>query len=87
MSAKTGSLQGVYNLAGFITTASGQRMAFVQYLSGYAVPPADQRARRFFPWCVSRAGCIKIFIKTISPLVRPAQRRPGPRFQAIDGWR
>lgn len=46
VSAKTGSLQGVYNLAGFITTASGQRMAFVQYLSGYAVPPADQRAHR-----------------------------------------
>ncbi|MDT3413931.1 UNVERIFIED_ORG: D-alanyl-D-alanine carboxypeptidase/D-alanyl-D-alanine-endopeptidase (penicillin-binding protein 4) [Atlantibacter sp. SORGH_AS 304] len=39
VSAKTGSLQGVYNLAGFITTASGQRMAFVQYLSGYAVEP------------------------------------------------
>lgn len=46
VSAKTGSLQGVYNLAGFITTASGQRMAFIQYLSGYAVEPADQRARR-----------------------------------------
>lgn len=46
ISAKTGSLQGVYNLAGFITTASGQRMAFVQYLSGYAVEPADQRNRR-----------------------------------------
>ena len=46
VSAKTGSLQGVYNLAGFITTASGQRMAFVQYLSGYAVEPADQRTRR-----------------------------------------
>lgn len=46
VSVKTGSLQGVYNLAGFITTASGQRMAFVQYLSGYAVPPEDQRARR-----------------------------------------
>ena len=46
VSAKTGSLQGVYNLAGFITTASGQRMAFVQYLSGYAVEPADQRNRR-----------------------------------------
>ncbi|AOP41881.2 serine-type D-Ala-D-Ala carboxypeptidase [Edwardsiella piscicida] len=46
VSAKTGSLQGVYNLAGFITTASGQRMAFVQYLSGYAVPPQDQRTRR-----------------------------------------
>ncbi|WP_023638897.1 serine-type D-Ala-D-Ala carboxypeptidase [Dickeya zeae] len=46
VSAKTGSLQGVYNLAGFITTASGQRMAFVQYLSGYAVPPEDQKERR-----------------------------------------
>ncbi|WP_329502517.1 serine-type D-Ala-D-Ala carboxypeptidase [Klebsiella aerogenes] len=46
VSAKTGSLQGVYNLAGFITTASGQKMAFVQYLSGYAVPPGDQRNRR-----------------------------------------
>ncbi|WP_213990483.1 serine-type D-Ala-D-Ala carboxypeptidase [Sodalis sp. dw_96] len=46
VSAKTGSLQGVYNLAGFITTASGQRMAFVQYLSGYAVPPQDQKDRR-----------------------------------------
>jgi serine-type D-Ala-D-Ala carboxypeptidase/endopeptidase (penicillin-binding protein 4) len=46
VSAKTGSLSGVYNLAGFITTASGQRMAFVQFLSGYAVPPEDQRTRR-----------------------------------------
>lgn len=46
VSAKTGALQGVYNLAGFITTASGQRMAFVQFLSGYAVPPQDQRTRR-----------------------------------------
>ncbi len=46
VSAKTGSLQGVYNLAGFMTTASGQRVAFVQFLSGYAVPPEDQRQRR-----------------------------------------
>ncbi|MCU5773411.1 serine-type D-Ala-D-Ala carboxypeptidase [Erwiniaceae bacterium BAC15a-03b] len=46
LSAKTGSLQGVYNLAGFLTTASGQRVAFVQFLSGYAVPPQDQRQRR-----------------------------------------
>lgn len=46
VSAKTGSLQGVYNLAGFMTTASGQRVAFVQYLSGYAVPPQNQRERR-----------------------------------------
>ncbi len=46
VSAKTGALQGVYNLAGFITTASGQRMAFVQFLSGYAVSPEAQRNRR-----------------------------------------
>lgn len=46
VSAKTGSLQGVYNLAGFITTSSGARVAFVQFLSGYAVPPEDQRTRR-----------------------------------------
>lgn len=46
VSAKTGSLQGVYNLAGFLTTASGQRLAFVQFLSGYAVEPANQRNRR-----------------------------------------
>lgn len=46
LSAKTGSLQGVYNLAGFLTTAQGTKLAFVQYLSGYAVPPAEQRSRR-----------------------------------------
>lgn len=46
VSAKTGSLQGVYNLAGFITLADGQKLAFVQYISGYAVRPTDQRNRR-----------------------------------------
>lgn len=46
VSAKTGALQGVYNLAGFITTASGQKVAFVQFLSGYAVPPEDNNQRR-----------------------------------------
>ncbi|MGU0057158.1 D-alanyl-D-alanine carboxypeptidase [Enterobacter hormaechei] len=28
VSAKTGSLKGVYNLAGFMTTANGQKVAF-----------------------------------------------------------
>ena len=46
VSAKTGSLQGVYNLAGFITAASGQKLAFVQYLSGYTVAPENYRQRR-----------------------------------------
>lgn len=34
--AKTGSLKGVYNLAGFIITAKGHKIAFVQLLSGYS---------------------------------------------------
>ena len=46
VSAKTGSLQGVYNLAGFLTTRQGNRIAFVQFLSGYAVAPEKQRSRR-----------------------------------------
>ncbi|HBO22213.1 serine-type D-Ala-D-Ala carboxypeptidase [Providencia sp.] len=46
VSAKTGALQGVYNLAGFLTTASGQRVAFVQFISAYAVPQSQQRSRR-----------------------------------------
>lgn len=45
-SAKTGSLQGVYNLAGFMTTASGAQLAFVQFLSGYAVTEQQQSRRR-----------------------------------------
>lgn len=46
ISAKTGSLQGVYNLAGFLTTRQGNCIAFVQFLSGYAVTPDNQRNRR-----------------------------------------
>ncbi|PHM50833.1 penicillin-binding protein 3 [Xenorhabdus miraniensis] len=44
--AKTGSLQGVYNLAGFMTAASGQQIAFVQFISAYSVSPDNQRTRR-----------------------------------------
>ncbi|WP_167371871.1 serine-type D-Ala-D-Ala carboxypeptidase [Xenorhabdus beddingii] len=44
--AKTGSLQGVYNLAGFMTAASGQQIAFVQFVSAYSVSPDNQRTRR-----------------------------------------
>lgn len=44
--AKTGALQGVYNLAGFMTTASGEKLAFVQFLSGYAMSPANRSGRK-----------------------------------------
>ncbi len=43
---QNGSITRVYNLAGFITTASGQRVAFVQFISAYAVPQSQQRTRR-----------------------------------------
>lgn len=42
--AKTGALQGVYNLAGFMRTASGQQVAFVQFVSSYSA--LDHRTRR-----------------------------------------
>ncbi|MGL4860791.1 MAG: serine-type D-Ala-D-Ala carboxypeptidase [Enterobacteriaceae bacterium] len=44
--AKTGSLAGVYNLAGFITAASGQRIAFVQFVASYSVLPQNYNQRR-----------------------------------------
>lgn len=44
--AKTGSLQGVYNLAGFMQTASGQQLAFVQFISAYSVHTQSKAARR-----------------------------------------
>ncbi|ABF14301.1 serine-type D-Ala-D-Ala carboxypeptidase [Candidatus Palibaumannia cicadellinicola] len=46
LSAKTGSLQNVYNLAGFLTTSRGQRLAFVQYLSGYTTSTKNISARK-----------------------------------------
>ena len=46
VSAKTGALQGVYNLAGFITTASGEKVAFIQFISAYAVPQSQYNSRR-----------------------------------------
>lgn len=46
VSAKTGALQGVYNLVGFLTTQSGQGMAFVQFISAYALPPEQYNSRR-----------------------------------------
>lgn len=46
VNAKTGALKGVYNLAGFITAASGQKIAFVQFVTGYSVPPGEEKNRR-----------------------------------------
>ncbi|MDR0805380.1 MAG: serine-type D-Ala-D-Ala carboxypeptidase [Enterobacteriaceae bacterium] len=46
VSAKTGALQSVYNLAGFMTSASGEKIAFVQFLSSYAMPPRQHAERK-----------------------------------------
>ncbi|MBE2896667.1 serine-type D-Ala-D-Ala carboxypeptidase [Pasteurellaceae bacterium HPA106] len=44
--AKTGSLKGVYNLAGFITNARGEKIAFVQFVSGYVTGDLEQKTKR-----------------------------------------
>ena len=48
VSAKTGSLKGVYNLAGFMTTANGQKVAFVQFISAYSPPTQNRNAGRAY---------------------------------------
>ena len=44
VTAKTGTLQNVSNLAGFMTTASGQRKAFVVMVNGLTFPPKVRQA-------------------------------------------
>lgn len=45
MIAKTGSLRHVHSLAGYVTTAGGQRLAFALYANGHA-SPADASSGR-----------------------------------------
>lgn len=78
VSAKTGSLQGVYNLAGFITTSSGARVAFVQFLSGYAVRRKIS-VPAVFRWCDLRAVSTAISIRTTDySVIKKAQRSGQP---------
>ncbi|VEC49009.1 D-alanyl-D-alanine carboxypeptidase [Klebsiella aerogenes] len=74
VSAKTGSLQGVYNLAGFITTASDKRWPscnispdtpWSQLISAIAASH----------WSALKAACIKICTRTIKTK-GPHQMRP-----------
>ncbi len=44
--AKTGSLKGVYNLAGFMKNARGQRIAFVQFVNGYSTGELESKTKR-----------------------------------------
>lgn len=44
VTAKTGTLQNVSNLAGFITTASGKRKVFVLMVNGLTFPPKIRQA-------------------------------------------
>lgn len=47
ISAKTGTLKGVYNLAGFMHNAKGEKIAFVQLVNGYTTGEAlDQKPKR-----------------------------------------
>lgn len=44
--AKTGSLKGVYNLAGFMKNARGERIAFVQFINGYSTGELESKTKR-----------------------------------------
>ncbi|TCK01786.1 D-alanyl-D-alanine carboxypeptidase/D-alanyl-D-alanine-endopeptidase (penicillin-binding protein 4) [Volucribacter psittacicida] len=44
--AKTGALKGVYNLAGFMTNARGETVAFVQFINGYSTGELDSKTKR-----------------------------------------
>ncbi|MGR3807967.1 serine-type D-Ala-D-Ala carboxypeptidase [Pasteurella testudinis] len=44
--AKTGALKGVYNLAGFMHNAKGERIAFVQFVNGYSTGDLESRTKR-----------------------------------------
>ncbi|PJG86550.1 serine-type D-Ala-D-Ala carboxypeptidase [Conservatibacter flavescens] len=44
--AKTGALKGVYNLAGFMTNAQGEHIAFVQFINGYSTGEHESRTQR-----------------------------------------
>lgn len=44
--AKTGALKGVYNLAGFMRNARGERIAFVQFINGYSTGDLESKTKR-----------------------------------------
>ncbi|MGC7559166.1 serine-type D-Ala-D-Ala carboxypeptidase [Pasteurella sp. PK-2025] len=44
--AKTGALKGVYNLAGFMTNARGEAIAFVQFINGYSTGDFESKTKR-----------------------------------------
>lgn len=44
--AKTGALKGVYNLAGFMKNAKGERIAFVQFINGYSTGEIESKTKR-----------------------------------------
>ncbi|HBO38049.1 MAG TPA: D-alanyl-D-alanine carboxypeptidase/D-alanyl-D-alanine-endopeptidase, partial [Pasteurellaceae bacterium] len=46
VSAKTGALKGVYNLAGFMTNARGEKIAFVQFINGYSTGELESKTKR-----------------------------------------
>lgn len=46
LSAKTGALKGVYNLAGFMKNAQGEHIAFVQFINGYSTGDLESKTKR-----------------------------------------
>lgn len=46
VTAKTGALKGVYNLAGFMTNKNGETVAFVQFINGYSTGELENKTKR-----------------------------------------
>ena len=46
LAAKTGALKGVYNLAGFMTNARGETIAFIQFINGYSTGEFESQTKR-----------------------------------------
>ena len=44
--AKTGALKGVYNLAGYLTNARGEKIAFIQFINGYSTGDLESKTKR-----------------------------------------
>jgi D-alanyl-D-alanine carboxypeptidase/D-alanyl-D-alanine-endopeptidase (penicillin-binding protein 4) len=61
--AKTGTITGTSNLAGFIDTAGGQRKAFVMFQRGLSQDPATHERYRAskaaWPWTVFEKGVLE----------------------------
>jgi len=59
VAAKTGTLRHVSSLAGYVTTAAGQRLAFALYVNGHASPGDASSGRADIDRIATRLAAFK----------------------------